>query len=72
MEGEGLDYPALRPGPGSLDDAAGGRPVFLFEYSGHSVWVNHAARQRLGIGAGTSGCRSGSSSGTRAASRPGC
>jgi hypothetical protein len=53
VEGEGLDYPALRPGAGSLDDAAGGRPVFLFEYSGHCVWVNDAARQRLGIGAGT-------------------
>ncbi|HEU5420206.1 MAG TPA: amidohydrolase [Streptosporangiaceae bacterium] len=53
IEGEGLDYPALRPGPDSLDGAAGGRPVFLFDYSGHAVWVNRAAMQRLGVGAGT-------------------
>ena len=31
VEGEGLDYPALRPGPADLDGVAGARPVFLFD-----------------------------------------
>jgi predicted amidohydrolase YtcJ len=53
IEGEGLDYPALRPGPDSLDGVAGGRPVFLFDYSGHAVWVNETGLQKLGVGTGT-------------------
>jgi predicted amidohydrolase YtcJ len=52
VEGEGLDYPALLPGPADLDEVAEGRPVFLFDYSGHGVWLNHAAMRRLGIGSG--------------------
>jgi len=52
VEGEGLDYPALRPGRDDLEGVAGGRPVFLFDYTGHGVWVNQAAMQRLGIGPG--------------------
>ena len=52
VEGEGLDYPALRPGPADLEGVAQGRPVFLFDYTGHGVWVNHAAMRRLGIGPG--------------------
>ena len=52
VEGEGLDYPALRPGPADLDGVAGGRPVFLFDYSGHGAWVNQPAMRRLGIGPG--------------------
>ncbi len=52
VEGEGLDYPALRPGPADLEGVAQGRPVFLFDYTGHGVWVNQAAMQRLGIGPG--------------------
>ena len=50
VEGEGLDYPALRLAPADLDGVAKGRPAFLFDYSGHGGWVNHAAMQRLGIG----------------------
>jgi predicted amidohydrolase YtcJ len=49
VEGEGLDYPALRPGPADLDGVAAGRPVFLFDYTGHGVWVNQAAMRRLAI-----------------------
>ena len=26
--------------------------MFLFDYTGHGVWVNHAAMRRLGIGPG--------------------
>ena len=79
VEGEGLDYPALRPGPADLEGVAQGRPVFLFDYTGHGVWVNHAAMRRLGIGpgvdrvpfehrgagTGAAGSRPGSSPGTR-------
>ena len=50
VEGEGLDYPALRPGRADLEEVTGGRPVFLFDYSGHGAWVNPAAMRRLGIG----------------------
>ena len=50
VEGEGLDYPALRPAPADLDGVTEGRPVFLFDYSGHGAWVNRAAMRRLGIG----------------------
>ena len=52
VEGEGLDYPALRPGPSDLDGTTQGRPAFLFDYSGHGAWVNRAAMARLGIGPG--------------------
>ncbi len=52
VEGEGLDYPALQPVPADLDGVTGGRPVFLFDYTGHGVWVNQAAMRRLGIGPG--------------------
>ena len=52
VEGEGLDYPALRPGPADLEGVAQGRPVLLFDYTGHGVWVNQAAMRRLGIGPG--------------------
>jgi predicted amidohydrolase YtcJ len=52
VEGEGLDYPALRPGPADLDGATQGRPAFLFDYSGHGAWVNRPAMERLGIGPG--------------------
>ena len=51
VEGEGLDYAAIRPGPGDLDGVTGGRPAFLFDYSGHGAWVNGAAMRRLGISA---------------------
>ena len=54
VEGEGLDYPALRPGPADLDGVSEGRPVFLFDYTGHGVWLNHQAMGQLGIGPGTS------------------
>jgi predicted amidohydrolase YtcJ len=50
VEGEGLDYPALRPGRADLEEVTQGRPVFLFDYSGHGAWVNPAAMRRLGIG----------------------
>jgi predicted amidohydrolase YtcJ len=50
VEGEGLDYPALRLAPADLDGVTEGRPAFLFDYSGHGAWVNHAAMRRLGIG----------------------
>ncbi len=50
VEGEGLDYPALRLGPDDLDDVTQGRPAFLFDYTGHGVFVNRAAMKRLGIG----------------------
>jgi hypothetical protein len=50
VEGEGLDYPALRLAATDLDGVTHGRPVFLFDYTGHGVWVNHAAMQRMGIG----------------------
>jgi predicted amidohydrolase YtcJ len=50
VEGEGLDYPALRLGAADLDGVTHGRPAFLFDYTGHGVWVNHAAMQRMGIG----------------------
>jgi predicted amidohydrolase YtcJ len=52
VEDEGLDYPALHPGRGDLDGVAQGRPAFLFDYTGHGVWVNPAAMRRLGIGPG--------------------
>jgi predicted amidohydrolase YtcJ len=52
VEGEGLDYPALKPGPTDLDGATRGRPAFLFDYTGHGVWVNPEAMRRLGIGRG--------------------
>jgi predicted amidohydrolase YtcJ len=52
VEGEGLDYPALRPDPADLEGVTQGRPAFLFDYSGHGAWVNHAAIRRLGIGSG--------------------
>jgi predicted amidohydrolase YtcJ len=52
VEGEGLDYPALRLSLEDLEAVSEGRPVFLFDYSGHGVWVNQAAMQRLGIGPG--------------------
>ncbi len=50
VEGEGLDYPALRPGPEDLEGVAQGRPVLLFDYTGHGLWVNPSAMRRLGIG----------------------
>jgi predicted amidohydrolase YtcJ len=50
VEGEGLDYRALRLAPADLDVVTEGRPAFLFDYSGHGAWVNHAAMRRLGIG----------------------
>jgi predicted amidohydrolase YtcJ len=53
VEGEGLDYPALRPAAGDLDGVTGGRPALLFDYSGHGLWLNPAAMRRLGIGPGT-------------------
>jgi hypothetical protein len=53
VEGEGLDYEAIRPGPADLDGVVQGRPAFLFDYSGHGAWLNHAAMRRLGIGPGT-------------------
>jgi predicted amidohydrolase YtcJ len=49
VEGEGLDYPALRPAPADLDGATQGRPAFLFEYTGHGAFVNPAAMLRLGV-----------------------
>jgi predicted amidohydrolase YtcJ len=49
VEGEGLDYPALRPAPADLDGVTQGRPAFLFDYSGHGAWVNREAMWRLGI-----------------------
>ena len=52
VEGEGLDYPALRPGRGDLEGSVQGRPVFMFDYTGHGVWMNQRAMQRLGIGPG--------------------
>ncbi len=50
VEGEGLDYPALRPAPADLDGVTQGRPAFLFDYSGHGAWLNRQAMRRLGIG----------------------
>ena len=49
VEGEGLDYPALRPAVADLEAVAGGRAVLLFDYTWHGVWVNDAAMARLGI-----------------------
>ncbi len=49
VEGEGLDYPALRPAPADLDGVTQGRPAFLFDYTGHGVFVNREAMRRLGI-----------------------
>jgi predicted amidohydrolase YtcJ len=49
VEGEGLDWPAVRPAASDLDGVTQGRPVFLFDYSGHGAWVNQAAMRRLGI-----------------------
>ncbi len=50
VEGEGLDNPAVRLGPADLETVTGGRPAFLFDYSGHGAWLNRAAMDRLGIG----------------------
>jgi predicted amidohydrolase YtcJ len=50
VEGEGLDYPALRLAPADLDEVTDGRPAFLFDYTGHGVFVNRQAMLRLGIG----------------------
>jgi predicted amidohydrolase YtcJ len=50
VEGEGLDYPALLLGPDDLNEVTQGRPAFLFDYTGHGVFVNRAAMRRLGIG----------------------
>jgi predicted amidohydrolase YtcJ len=50
VEGEGLDYPALRPASADLDGVTQGRPAFLFDYSGHGAWVNRTAMRQLGIG----------------------
>ncbi len=52
VEGEGFDYPAIRPGADDLDEVSGGRPVLLFDYTGHGLWLNRAAMARLGIGRG--------------------
>ena len=49
VEGEGLDYPALQPTPADLDTVTQGRPAFLFDYTGHGVFVNREAMRRLGI-----------------------
>jgi len=50
VEGEGLDYPALRPGPADLEGVVQGRPALLFDYTGHGLWVNGAAMRQVGIG----------------------
>jgi predicted amidohydrolase YtcJ len=52
IEGEGWSYAAVpggRPTAAMLDGVAGGRPVFLFSYDVHTVWMNREAMSRLGI-----------------------
>ncbi len=49
VEGERLDHATVRLTVDDLDGVLQGRPAFIFDYSGHGVWVNRAAMDRLGI-----------------------
>jgi predicted amidohydrolase YtcJ len=46
-------FPGGLPAAADLDAVTGGRPAFLPNYAHHSAWVNTAALERAGIGAGT-------------------
>lgn len=53
LQGRGWDQTELPGGAyppiGLLDEAAGGRPAFLFRTDGHTVWANGAALAAAGI-----------------------
>jgi predicted amidohydrolase YtcJ len=52
IEGEGWNYAAVpggRPTAAMLEGVAGGRPLFLFSYDVHTVWMNRQALDRLGV-----------------------
>jgi predicted amidohydrolase YtcJ len=53
IEGEGWIYSALPEGrlptADDLEGLTGGRPVYLVSYDAHTIWLNHAALERLGI-----------------------
>jgi hypothetical protein len=56
IEGEGWNYTAMpggrSPRAEDLEGLTAGRPAFLFSYDYHTVWMNRAAMERFGIGAG--------------------
>ena len=52
IEGEGWNYSAIpggTPTAAMLDGLVPGRPVFLFSYDVHTVWLNREAMTRLGV-----------------------
>ena len=52
IEGDGWNYSALpdgRPHASMIDGVCAGRPAWLFSYDAHTVWLNRAAIERLGI-----------------------
>lgn len=57
VEGRGWDQTLLPggqwPAAGLLDEAAGGRPAFLYRTDGHTAWVSTAALEAAGIGPNT-------------------
>jgi predicted amidohydrolase YtcJ len=57
LEGRGWDQTLLPGGDwpplGLLDEAAGGRPAFLWRADGHTAWASSAALATAGIRAGT-------------------
>jgi hypothetical protein len=56
IEGEGWNYGAVPGGSPTADmlpaEVTGGRPVFLWSYDAHTVWLNREAMERLGVTAG--------------------
>jgi hypothetical protein len=57
LEGRGWDQTLLPGGGwpplGLLDEAAGGRPAFLWRADGHTAWASSAALEAAGIGPAT-------------------
>jgi predicted amidohydrolase YtcJ len=52
IEGEGWNYSAIpggTPTAAMLDGLLPGRPLFLFSYDVHTVWLNREAMARLGV-----------------------
>jgi predicted amidohydrolase YtcJ len=53
IRGDGWNYSVLPdarlPTADDLDGLTGGRPAFLVSYDAHTIWLNHAAMERMNI-----------------------